>query len=634
MAKRLVAAVFMASCTLISNAEATPPSWALDPAIPGPDLAAEGRSLFDSIAADGVPFPFDALVRKIERQAGCKVSPCVSSVLIPLGRSLQRAAATPDFFASPRVVVAVTGEGQGPIFLKDRLYLGYQERANLIEVISYNEAAGRFEFQLVRDYRLGGTPELVYASRAVCTACHQNHAPIFARQVWDETNANPRIAAALAGTDHRPAGVRTAIHGTVIRRGVDIPNAIDDATDRANLLGVTDRIWRSACDSACRAQSLTAALQYRLSGERDFETKPPIAARFAAQWPGGLAIPNPDIPNRDPLAFAPGTVGMAQVDISAALEPLAPRAPLAVWTANDPLLAARFVAGLAAQITEADLSELDSELRRRATSAKRRTYTARCAVSQGRYDCTGEITLRGDRSTIEELTIDGRSLRRLRLDQGAVTSGGRRARTASGDSIERLTLPHRGNAGRATVSVVEDFAPVRAAIARADWPPAPFSRERMRAALGLKSGNPCCSTTRLPPARADIEPARPLDAEAEAFVAPCARCHRTPERTPPNFLAGDRQQVGANLAQCAPRILVRLAMWQAPEAERAKVPMPPPGASHQGAPRIQGEPEAAIAALQATVAAWLRAETGRPPEVPAMLARGYENLRPCLPPGG
>ena len=245
----------------------------------------------------------------------------MSSVLIPLGRSLQRTSAAPEFFAFPRVVVAVTGEGDGPVFAKDRLYLGYQERANLIEVISYNETAGRFEFQLVRGYRAGGTPELVYAPRAVCTACHQNHAPIFSRQVWDETNANPRIAAALAGTDG-DSGARHAIHGALIQRGVDIPNAIDDATDRANLFGVTQRIWREACDSACRGQALTAALQYRLSGERAFEVEPPVATGFAARWPGGLAIPNPDLPNRDPLAYTPGAVGVVKVDIPGALEAL------------------------------------------------------------------------------------------------------------------------------------------------------------------------------------------------------------------------------------------------------------------------------------------------------------------------
>jgi hypothetical protein len=634
MAKRLVAAVVMACCTLISHADATAPRWVLDPAVPGPDLPAEGRSLFDLMAADGVPFPFEALVRKLERQAGCKPGQCANAVLIPLGRSLQRASAAPEFFASPRVVVAITGEGLGPLFAKDRLYLGYQERANLIEVISYNEMAGRFEFQLVRNYRAGGTPELVYASRSVCTACHQNHAPIFSRQVWDETNANPSIAAALAGADNSPVGARRpTIHGALVQRGVDIPNAIDDATDRANLFSVIQRIWREACDSACRAQALTAALQFRLSGERAFEAESPIAAGFSSQWPGGLAIPNPDIPNRDPLAFAPGTVGMARVDIHGSLEPLAPRLPLAVWNASDPLLGGRFIAGLAAQIAEADVRELDSVLGSRAKSAKRRNYTARCSMTGTRYDCAGEITLRGDASTIEELAIGGKSLRQLRLNNGSVSSGGRRARTASGDLIERVTLNRSGSGKLATVTVVEDFAPARSAIARADWPDAPFSRERMRAALGLKPGARCCATDRLPPARDDIEPAQPVTREAEAFVAPCGRCHRTPERTPPNFLAGDRQRVDASLAQCAPRIFVRLAMWQAPEAERAKVPMPPPSASHRGVPQIQSQPDPAIAALQVRAAAWLRAETGRTPDVSAMLARGYENLRPCLPPG-
>jgi hypothetical protein len=178
----------------------------------------------------------------------------------------------------------------------------------------------------------------------VCTACHQNHAPIFSRQVWDETNANPRVAAALARADGSAAGPsRTTVHGVPIQRGVDVPNAIDDATDRANLIGVIQRIWREACDSGCRALALTAALQYRLSGERTFEIAPPIATGFAARWPGGLAIPNPDIPNRDPLALAP-SVGIAQADVRGSLEPLAVRAPIAIWKADDPLLGAHFVA--------------------------------------------------------------------------------------------------------------------------------------------------------------------------------------------------------------------------------------------------------------------------------------------------
>jgi hypothetical protein len=36
--------------------------------------------------------------------------------------------------------------------------------------------------------------------------------------------------------------------------------------------------------------------------------------------------------------------------------------------------------------------------------------------------------------------------------------------------------------------------------------------------------------------------------------------------------------------------------------------------------------------LQDEIAGWLRAETGRTPDAAEMLARGYENLRPCLKP--
>ncbi len=130
---------------------------------------------------------------------------------------------------------------------RDRIYLGYQEKANVVEVISYNEAAARFEFQhRARLSRGRDVRRSSYANRNVCIACHQNHAPIFSRPVWDETNANPKIAARLS------AG-RPNFYGIPVQRGVDIPNAIDDAIDRANRIGVTQRIWREACDAACRA---------------------------------------------------------------------------------------------------------------------------------------------------------------------------------------------------------------------------------------------------------------------------------------------------------------------------------------------------------------------------------------------
>jgi hypothetical protein len=124
------------------------PRWAVDPAQPGPDLPLVGRSLFDFAmtrevagkAVYDIPYPFAALVHKVEQQAGCAdhEGGCIKQVLIPLGRSLQRIAASPDFFAFPRVVVAVDGEGASGLLLKDRLYIGYQEKSNLLEVIGYN----------------------------------------------------------------------------------------------------------------------------------------------------------------------------------------------------------------------------------------------------------------------------------------------------------------------------------------------------------------------------------------------------------------------------------------------------------------------------------------------------------------
>ncbi len=148
-------------------------------------------------------------------------------MLIPLGRSLQRNAAAPRFFRAPRAVLAVTEDPGRPgmPLLKDRLYLGYQETAALLEVISYNEAAGRFEFQVVRDYRPGGQPRVLYAGRALCTACHQNAAPIFARQLWDETNANPKIARLLRDESRD-------FYGFLVDLGPDAPYAVQAAADR------------------------------------------------------------------------------------------------------------------------------------------------------------------------------------------------------------------------------------------------------------------------------------------------------------------------------------------------------------------------------------------------------------------
>ena len=660
----LVAACFlMAACDVAERAPVAAmehlPQWALDPTVPGSDVPAAGRSLFDfamfnngvlDFARGGrvvgetpydIPPAFDALVQRLELRLGCKDG-CNRQVLIPLGRSLQRTAAAPGFFSSPRVVVAITGEGDGSIAARDRIYLGYQRRAGVIEVISYNETAARFEFQLITDYRAGVTPQVVYAKRGVCVACHQNQGPIFSRQVWDETNANVRVAARL--TDANPSFQRVSI---------DTPNAIDDAVAHANLLGVTQRLWMDACDADCRRIALVAALQYRLSDEGGFEREPvmrALAAGMRAQFSDGLAIPNPGIPNRDPLDFPVGTSGRAQAHVAGPLEALVPRAPLEVWRADDPELAHRFVAGLARMFAEADIRTIDERLSANIAAPTRR-LRASCTVAEGDakrgYDCIGDVLLKGDAAAIELLTVgDDDAMRHLVVSDTvrkpgvfAFTprSGNARLRLVNGNAVSRVTLRHRGGQGEAEVEVVEDFSALRDNLAAVTLPAGPFTRTAtmavLDAALGAVPGVRCCDdASALPHAQVQTQVATvgTLPAQAAAFQQPCGGCHATSERAPPNFLAGDAQRIRQNLAHCAPRIYVRLAMWDMKAGQRDKTPMPPPQAARAGHPWIQEAPAEYIAPLRETVADWLRTETGHEPELANLLMHGYENLRPCL----
>ncbi len=320
------------------------------PARAEPDLPPAGHSRFDELVGDRpVPYPLPRLLAAIDRQMQADPGglPALKVTLIPLGRSLQRNAGAPDFFRLPRVVAAADGANRpGFAPLRDRLFLGFQETGEVVEVISYNDAAGRFEFQVVRDYAPGKTPQVFYARRSLCLACHQNAAPLFARPLWDETPANPAIAARLRATGRDFYGVKIA--------GTDIAYLIDAATDRANLFAVWQTLWRAGCgaDAAgaegdqCRRDAFAAALDYATT-----RTLPPpdalpaLKRAWPARWPQGLTIPNADLPNRDPFFPLPDPEQ----------DPLRVRPPLAVWHAPD---VTAFVVGLAGLLDSALVERL------------------------------------------------------------------------------------------------------------------------------------------------------------------------------------------------------------------------------------------------------------------------------------
>jgi len=348
------------------------------------EVPSEGRSLFDQMTmvhqgdalVQEVPFPFEALRARLESKLE---SPMIAT-LIPKGRSLQRHATT-EPFRYPRVVMAALSDGKGTaddlgFLAKDRLYVGYVESANQLEAISYNPDMGRFEYQIIDNYGPGLEPKVRYASRPFCLACHQNESPIFSNPGWDETTANPKIQEQLLKNIKADRYL-----GIPIRQLLNVPNAIDDATDRANLLIPYQKLWNRGCEDAhCRRLSTELALTWRLFDRFEDDLYMEAKAAYERAWPRafpkGLNIPQNNIPNFDPFQdFATGKdnsflnrLGVEvkgtleqladDKDIPADMEPLKERKePLETWTLENED-SARLIFGIADEFLETDIAWL------------------------------------------------------------------------------------------------------------------------------------------------------------------------------------------------------------------------------------------------------------------------------------
>ena len=649
--------------------------WVVNPAEPGAHLPPLGHSLFDRLfAGEGgthdLPFPFERLLARIDRELThdpASALPPVKRVLIPLGRSLQRTAAAPDYFDYPRVVVGVDAPPApgSPFLLKDRLYIGYQEKSAVLEVISYNEAAGRFEFQLVKDYRPGGRAQVFYANRNICFACHQNGAPIFSRALWDETNANPAVAALLT------ASGRT-FYGIPPERGVDVPYAIDNAVRRANRFALAQRLWREGCGDGeagrrCRAGLFAAALRLRLADGRmavpdaalEESVGRPLRSTAVRRWPAGLALGRSDLPNRNPLQGATEwpaspSARVAFSHVPARFEALLPRPAEAWWWGDAPEAISDAVAGVAEFVEDGDWPRLKAALARRAARLPRREVTLSCTVAPGGYvaDCKGEggASLRFDRRAgrVERFSLAGepplpgfplRGAQGIRVAGGDVLDGVEvsRLRDGAGPIRLRLRLRRDGEAAAATVLALAGSAQGPSLLDA----PAMAGSGLIRAVLAQLGESvaaarlPVPATPRLerPASSPGLATGGAVRPDLAGFYAWCAACHLSAESFPPNFLQGPAAELEARIRQCAPRIYVRLAMARRAPSGRVKTPMPPASML----PAFHSDPEAWAksgdrAALEAVAAAQLRSESGREPDVDRLLAGGYEALRPCLAP--
>ncbi len=274
------------------------------------DLPPEGtRSLVDFIFAEnnGIPYPFEKMIEVLASYDQDGKAP--ASLMIPFSRSLLKASSD---LAQPRVVIAADMEPGNSSELqpqfKGRLFMGLSQGADEIELVSYNELAGRYEFQLIKDYKVGGTPKLVYAQRSICLACHTNEATIFPVRPWQETTADPAV------TTHAKQRIGSdSYHGLPVAGSLAIADRIDGFTDVGNSISTTQRIWIDGCGAGdtgnrCRSRMLELALAFAMNPGGFNEADPRIAELLQLQqqnWPAsGVVLANNDLMNRAPLEDA------------------------------------------------------------------------------------------------------------------------------------------------------------------------------------------------------------------------------------------------------------------------------------------------------------------------------------------
>jgi hypothetical protein len=601
------------------------PQWVAHASKPGPDLPPAGGSRFDRLFAGAdnqyrIPFPFSELVALLESRIDNGRANGVRRVFVPMGRSLQRNAPAPDFFRLPREVIALQGEPAATDdVLEYRLFIAHQPGTGTLEVISYNDSAGRFEFQVVDDYTANRPPRVRQANRLLCMSCHQNAAPIFPTRPWRETSFNVEVASKLVAALPRR-------FESLVETLTDDAGAIDLLVERANYLAVAQLIWQQGCgDADCRAAALRAILQYRLSGKSSFAREHPAYRRdyyanleqnWRRNWPQGLALANSRIVDRNPFAGTP---------LSRAEDALALRPAHATWHDVDAIVADGIIFRLGGFLTMRDIRRLDDYLvaaGQRLPRALERfggncrlanaaTATRMLECSDGAATSAMQATIeldydqgRGESLRILSLRVPGeRSLLQPQIASLSRLANGLRAelenadsglsmRLANGDRVASLELRWQDDLLQGNIlieiEVAREFQLIEPALAsllrnfRAGNGDAlsarPFRREPVIAeldrALGPQGGNRGQAAAMASPAPLS-RPATALDLAGDlALLQPfCGRCHAGATRFPPGFLGvdGTRRRV----SQCAPRILARLAAWRA-SGEDAIVPMPPP----------------------------------------------------------
>ena len=606
---------------------------------PRGDRPPAGRSLFDKVftpqetGATTVrpPYPFSALLARLEQLAGSDGAGTsnVKVVLIPYGRSLQRHAGGEGRARRPRIVVAVDGVASTApdhprLYLKDRLFLGYHPDTATIEVISFNPLAGRFEFQVVRDYGPGTRPRVGYASRRLCTTCHHDEGPIFAEDSWDETMANEAMVNGMnpLAPPYERAWLNNPTAGAA---------AFDNATDRGALLPLYARLWNQLCESPqltatlrCRAGAFTEMLRQRM-GPFVFFTprsrlflsafKPTAKARWRSAYPDGLPVPNPNLTNRDPLS------GPNRSHVDAEDDPLLPRPSPPSWRLPGALN--RTILGWAESLPDTDLETLDRALRDGAApTALSQWFRGPCERwARGRIICHLVAAESAERLVVrfrsghnqprspgvESVTgPDGTQFYAVEMEPGPdrdthlLRQRGRGLSLRLGDGRRlgpiKLALDRTGRLRSASAPLIADFSAIETAVEQTvkdalhavDHPLRGGTGDfrallaEVSRTLGAPSTDWCC---RVADAQQPQTNARNIPPRQDLWTRHCGGCHDQPGAHPPRFLVPQHHETAKRLSACAPLILARLNLWRQPLDTWTTSAMPPwRTIAHKGIP--------------------------------------------------
>jgi hypothetical protein len=213
-----------------------------------------GEAVYD------IPFPIGELMKKISNRNRSDIL----HTMLPFSRSLQRPKGNRyDPLLNPRLVFSAK-QSESTIE-RAKIFLGYVKQTDQLEVISYNDQAGRFEYQLVKNY--SNNPKVFYVNRGKCLSCHQGQAPIFSVPGWQDTNSGVLgnlIGAKLGVENAASLNGKKVVASKLFGRmpSTDAVGNFDALVREANEISLNERVWTIGCgdNNQCRLGLLLQTL--------------------------------------------------------------------------------------------------------------------------------------------------------------------------------------------------------------------------------------------------------------------------------------------------------------------------------------------------------------------------------------